>query len=152
MIKEIKKGKSRGFSLVELLIVITIIGILSTIVLSSVSNGRARAYDSKVKQQLVSFRTAAEIYFINQLPNTYGVSNICTSGIFVDVDPVNGAPGTYLSVANLPVGTQLECGANGDTFAVKATLYSGSQYWCVDNSGDAKIISGPIGSSVTSCP
>ena len=51
---EINKG---GFSLIELLISITIVGIIATVVLQSVSRSRERAYDSKIKQQLNSFRT-----------------------------------------------------------------------------------------------
>jgi prepilin-type N-terminal cleavage/methylation domain-containing protein len=139
-----------GFSLVELLIVITIIGILSTIILSSVSNSRSRAYDSKVKQQLSSFRTAAEIYFINN--NGYGPEvSICTAGIFNDVNSTNGSPGLYIAAGNLPSFTQLVCGSTDSAYAVKATLYSGSEYWCVDNKGSSRAISGAIGNSETSC-
>lgn len=147
------KLKSGGFSLIELLIVITIIGVLSTIILGSVSNSRARAYDSKVKQQLSSFRAAAEMYFLNQLPNGYGPeTSDCGTGLFNDVNPENGAPGLYIAAGNLPDFTQVICGSSDSGFAVKATLYSGNEYWCVDNNGASRAISGPIGSSATYCP
>lgn len=142
-----------GFSLVELLIVITIIGVLSTIVLSNISNSRARAYDSKVKQQLSNFRTGAEIYFTNQEPTTYGPTSVsCSNGIFNDVSPENGSPGLYIAAGNLPDLTQVVCGSTGSAYAVKATLYSGTDYWCVDNRGASRMITGPIGASVTFCP
>lgn len=154
MIKnKFKKIQSRGFSLVELLISITIIGILATIILSSVSNSRAKAYDSKVKQQLSSFRTAAEVYFTVQDPNSYGpVSVSCSFGIFNDVDAVNGSPGLYIAAGNLPDFSVPVCQSTESAYAVKATLYSGNEYWCVDNKGVSRLISGPIGGPATFCP
>ena len=145
-------NSSKGFSLIELLIVITIVGLLSTIVLGSISNSRARAYDSKIKQQLASFRTAAEIYFGNQVPNSYTpATNSCTSGIFNDVSSANGTPGLYIAAGNLPDFTQLFCGATDSAYALKATLYSGNEYWCVDNKGSSRMIAGTP-TSGTFCP
>lgn len=147
------KIKSRGFSLVELLIAITIIGVLSTIILSSMSNSRARAYDSKVKQQLASFRTAAEVYFSSQNPSSYGpATSVCTEGIFNDVNPNNGSPALLIAEGNLPNNTQVRCGSTDTAYAVKASLYSGTEYWCVDSKGSARVIQGEIGSSVIFCP
>ena len=146
---------SKGFSLIELLIVIAIIGILSTIVLNSLSNARSRAYDSKVKQQLSSFRTAAEVYFSNQSPNGYGPAVLgpaCSAGIFDDFSPINGTPGIYLAVGNLPDGTQIVCNSNVSAYAVKASLYSGNEYWCVDSRGFSGLIAGTITGPTTICP
>jgi prepilin-type N-terminal cleavage/methylation domain-containing protein len=144
---------SRGFSLVELLIVITIIGVLSTIVLSSVSTSRARAYDSKIKQQLSSFRTAAEIYFTNQDPNSYGPDSVsCDQGMFNNMDPVNGTPAIYIASGNLPLNTEIACQSSGDSYAVKASLYSGNEYWCIDNTGVSRIENGTISGPSLNCP
>ena len=145
--------KNKGFSLVELMIVITIIGVLTTIVLNSLSSSRARAYDTKVKQQLSSFRTAAEVYFSNQNPPGYNPEvAVCTAGMFADTSVANGSPGVYLSAANMPNFTQIVCGSTNSAYAVKATLFSGNQYWCVDSTGAARVIDDSIGGSVTVCP
>lgn len=131
--------------MIELLIVITIIGVLSTIILSSVSNSRARAYDSKVKQQLSGFRTAAEMYFTNQgrYNETVGVPiSDCGAGMFNNVDAINGTPGLYIAEGNLPDFANPVCGSTDSDFAVKATLYSGNEYWCVDNRGASRAIQG----------
>jgi len=148
----VKFQRSGGFSLIELLIVITIIGVLSTIILGSVSNSRNRAYDSKVKQQLVSFRTSAEVYFNSQVPNTYGpATNSCSSGMFNNLSPANGKPGLYIASGNLPDFSQVFCGSTNSAYSVKATLYSGNEYWCIDSKGAARIISGTP-TSGTFCP
>lgn len=134
---------------------ITIIGILSTIILTSISNSRARAYDSKVKQQLNSFRTAAEIYLSNH--DGYGpTTGICggamNTTIFNNFEPTSGSPGLYIDPANLPSSTQVVCGATDSAYAVKATLYSGADYWCIDNRGASRMIHDDIGTSATFCP
>lgn len=145
---------TRGFSLVELLIVITIIGLISTIVLNNLSTSRSRAYDSKIKQQLNSFRTAAEIYFNNQDPNSYSTAASCGGGLFNDVDSNNGAPGLYIALGNLPPGTDeadRACQSSGSSYAVKVNLYSNNNHWCIDNRGFSGEIVGPITGPSTIC-
>jgi prepilin-type N-terminal cleavage/methylation domain-containing protein len=51
----------RGFTLIELLIVIAIIGILSVIVLSSITSSRDRAAINSMKTTMQSVRTALEM-------------------------------------------------------------------------------------------
>ena len=144
--------KNSGFSLVELLISIAIIAILAVIVLNGIYGSKAKAYDSKIKQQLVSFRTAAEVYYTNQSPTSYSpaVSNNCDAGIFNDLNAVNSRPGLYIDSLQSS-GVQLICDSSSSAYAIKAILYSGSQYWCVDNKGTSKSYSGTP-TSGTSCP
>ena len=144
--------KNFGFSLVELMMVINIIGALSAIILNSVSNSRARAYDSKIKQQLSSFRVAAEMYFLNQMPNSYSLSVDCSSGMFNDVDSQNGSPSLYIAPGNLPDFSIPVCQSTESSYAVKAPLYSGNEYWCVDSKGASRLIEGAIDGPSTFCP
>lgn len=150
--KKFKKINKNGFTLIELLIVITIIGILSTVILTSLSNARAKAYDSKIKQQLGSFRTAAEMYFSNQSPNGYGPLSInCSMGMFNDFNAVNGTPGLYIAAGNLPDFSQVVCDSTNSEYSIKALLYSGNEYWCIDNKGASRLVSGTP-TSGTFCP
>ena len=60
-----QKKRSKSFTLIELLVVIAIIGILSSIVLVSLNSAKARARDAKRKHDLVQFRSALEMYYID---------------------------------------------------------------------------------------
>jgi len=53
----------RGFTLIELLVVVAIIGILATVVVVNISSAQNKARDSKVKSDLSTVQTAANLYF-----------------------------------------------------------------------------------------
>ncbi len=52
----------RGFTLIELLVVVAIIGVLSSVVLTSLTSARSRARDAARRQTLRSIATALESY------------------------------------------------------------------------------------------
>lgn len=63
------KKTMSGFTIVELLIVIVVIGILATLVLNSFSGAQAQARDAKRKSDVAQIKIALQIYKINK--NTY---------------------------------------------------------------------------------
>ena len=54
--------KKSGFTLIELLVVVAIIGILATVVLSSLSSARERARDAKRLSDIKTIQNALEMY------------------------------------------------------------------------------------------
>ena len=100
----------KSFTLIELLIVITIIGILAVALVPRISSGPARARDVQRKADLQQLATAMELYYADngEYPNqdTLMPENDCIgSGGWIDT-----ALETYLSVPDDPgSGSALGC-------------------------------------------
>ncbi|MDP3795334.1 MAG: prepilin-type N-terminal cleavage/methylation domain-containing protein [bacterium] len=61
--------KSKGFTLIELMVVVGIIGLLSSVILVAVTSGRSRARDGRRKADIKQLQAAVELYF--NANNTY---------------------------------------------------------------------------------
>lgn len=78
-----KINRHKGFTLIELLVVVSIIGVLATIVLSSLSEARSRARDTKRLTQITSLQKALELYYLDngEYPQGYSAgAHNCGSG------------------------------------------------------------------------
>jgi prepilin-type N-terminal cleavage/methylation domain-containing protein len=133
-----------GFTLIEMLVVIAIVGILASIILGAVGSAKTQAYDAKVKGQLSSIRNGAANY---QVVNAnYGAQTVsCASGMFTD--SATGLDKLSIS-ANYPVGENtIVCESSGTAFAVEDNLSGAGNYWCVDSNGVSKKINAQLSTS-----
>jgi len=70
----------KGFTLIELLVVIAIIGVLSSVVLSSLNTARNKGGDAAVRSNLGNARTQAELFY-----DTNNNQYVITAGVTTDV-------------------------------------------------------------------
>lgn len=70
------KRDERGFTLIELMIVIAIIGILAAIAIPQFSAYRTRSYNAGANADLRNAATAQEAYYVDESTYTSDVSNL----------------------------------------------------------------------------
>ena len=133
---------NQGFTLIEILVVIAIIGILATISIVSLNGARNKAYDAQIKSDLSQFRTAMELAYETGIytgATFAGVSSAVPPTCSTDATyqlvlmPATGDVTTYVAYANLCAST-----AATDVF-------------CVDSAGNAKVTTVPA-ATATVCP
>jgi type IV pilus assembly protein PilE len=97
------RTRERGFTLIELMIVIAVVAILSTIAVTSYRRYAMRANRTDAKTTLLRIQLAEEKYFLQNNLYMTAPANISVAppvGLGVSVDPGTGAtPGGYYTVA-----------------------------------------------------
>lgn len=115
-LKKIKREK--GFTLVELLVVLTIIGVLATILMVNFVGIRQRARDSQRKGDLLQIQSALELYRADQ--GTYPIANELPCGVAF-IGGVAPNENTYMQ--------KVPCDPLG------ATYYNGGEYVYISSDG-----------------
>ncbi len=123
---------NKGFTLVELLITLAIIGILASIAMASLQYARGKGGNASVRTNLSGIRSQAEIYFSDHNQDFTG---FCTDpNVISAMNAAILAGGDTGSVAT-------RCNSDTSNWAINVQLRlqeDTSIYWCIDTSGAAK--------------
>ena len=106
------RANKKGFTLIELMIVIAIIGILAAIAIPQFSNYRKRSYNSSAESDLRNAATAQEGYYVDEDTYCSSTSTLtgATFGLYLSDKVVftitTATDSTYVMLAYHPSGNQ----------------------------------------------
>lgn len=149
-----KAADQKGFTLVELMIVVAIIGILAAIAIPQFAAYRMRAFNSSAVSDVKNLSTTEQVFFNDN--SMYGVSN--TGAALAALAQAGGlltGPGTAATTINqfvnaadrslaIPLGNGVSIVANCDptaqTFLGVSKHMSGSNYYGVESDTTATYV------------
>ncbi|HCT98830.1 MAG TPA: pilus assembly protein TapA [Methylococcaceae bacterium] len=130
----------QGFTLIELMIVVTIIGILASVAMPSYQSYVKKAKFSEVVMAASAAKIGVELCF----QNTASITG-CTgggNGIPLDISTTTNNNNSYLTTITAKDGvitatatgssSTAEKGLNGETYIIKPTTTSGKVIWTTD--------------------
>tara|TARA_B100000315_G_C14118340_1_gene381342 strand:+ start:79 stop:465 length:387 start_codon:yes stop_codon:yes gene_type:complete len=95
---------AKGFTLIEILVSIVIVGILAAIAIPQFSVYRKRTYGAQIKLDLVNAATAQEAYLVENNDYSIGLSGINSMGYNQHANITLGIVGTSVSGFRLTAG------------------------------------------------
>jgi general secretion pathway protein G len=159
---KIKFTKLKGFTLLELLVVVAIIGLLATVVMFSIRDSKTKGADAAIKSAMDQAKNQAELYFNN---NNRSYEGLCAN------DPFNkntigrfliAAQGTYGAPVNGPYidGTagsfspiREVCHDSTTAYAAWIPLaFSSNNAWCIDSINNSKSTNAVLPANQMFCP
>jgi len=135
--------KKQGFTLIEMLVVVGIIGILSSVLLTALGPARDKAKDSRIIQQMNQIRSLAETVYdgdydgIEELPAIGSIANDNLRALVDDISLQGGGVFLYKSSAKGASSYILFSHLN-QKLEQEGSLVD--QYYCLESGGRSAIL------------
>jgi len=126
-------SRVEGFTLIEMLVVIAIIGLLSSVVLVALGPSRNKAKDARIVSDINQIRAVMETLFV-PTSGTYSITPVSNSC-------AGGSGSADINKALVDIGTNggtnctINLTANSTGYAISAVLNISSAIYCADSTG-----------------
>ena len=135
------RKKIRGFTIVELLIVIVVIGILAAITIVAYNGIQNRAHDTAVQNDLSNISKKMELYKIDSPNGWYAFGNVALEDL--DMVITKSAYNVDASITYNLLNCTSSSSAGSD-YAMLAISKSGKRYYVSSSSGGVKEYTGAV--------
>jgi general secretion pathway protein G len=127
-LKKTRQGHEAGFTLIELIIVMTIIGILSAIAIPGFLNNVRRAKEAVLREDLATLRQAIGSYTVDKEKAPQSLDDLVQAGYLksIPIDPVTARSDTWITSQSEDM-TDIDETQGGIT-----DIHSGSQQQATD--------------------
>lgn len=133
---KMNKTNQKGFTLIELMIVVAIIGILAAIALPAYQNYVKKARFSELLNASAAAKTAVEVCFQSNAALTN--CNAGTNGVPAEIDAANDIVGVNTTAGVIVVATSADHSSLANTTATFTPVAAGGQLaWTITCSDDS---------------